>query len=153
MTDASIIALEEAIKKYEDSLSFSNAGAIEKQLEKPVGDVLEDAKREAYLAIVRMCEYLNSWNGAANPDFLNGVERNLDDIQGRIDADVRLKPFAYLVAYGKGFVFRGQGRHQKAFEEFDKSSKLNKEFFRADSQKAAQKIYLDDLDAAEAMIK
>ena len=107
MTDASIIALEEAIKKYEDSLSFSNAGAIEKQLEKPVGDVLEDAKREAYLAIVRMCEYLNSWNGAANPDFLNGVERNLDDIQGRIDADVRLKPFAYLVAYGKGFVFRG----------------------------------------------
>ena len=58
MTDPSISSLERAIDAYERSLSRSNAGAIEEQLEKSVEDLRENAKREAYLAIVRMCEYL-----------------------------------------------------------------------------------------------
>ena len=153
MTSPSISSLESAIDAYERSLSRSNAGAIEEQLEKSVEDLRENAKREAYLAIVRMCEYLNSWAGAADRDFLISVERDLADVQGRIERNPELQPFAYLVAYGRGFVFRGLGRHNEAFAEFAKSGELNRDFFRADSQKAAQKIYLDDLPAAEFMIK
>jgi tetratricopeptide (TPR) repeat protein len=153
MPKSAIETFKQAIDAYENSLKRSNVGAIEAQLGKPLTDPLEDAKRESYLAIVKMCGYLNSWNGAADTAFLERVQGGLDNIQKRIEENANLAPFAYLVAYARGFVFRGQGQHKKAFEAFEKSANLNEKFFRADAQKAAQQIYLDNLPEAGRLIE
>jgi tetratricopeptide (TPR) repeat protein len=153
MPKSAIETFKEAIDAYENSLNRSNVRAIEAQLAKPLTDPLGDAKREAYLAIVKMCGYLNSWTGAADTAFLERVQGDLDDIQKRVEENAKLTPFAYLVAYARGFVFRGQGQHKKAFEAFEKSANLDKKFFRADAQKAAQQIYLNDLPEARRLIE
>jgi tetratricopeptide (TPR) repeat protein len=153
MPKPSIKTFKEAVDAYENSLNRSNVGAIEAQLIKPLTNPLEDAKRQSYLAVVKMCEYLNSWKGAADTEFLKHVQHDLHDIQERIESNAELRPFAYLVAYARGFVFRGQGRHKEAFEAFEKSAELDKDFFRADAQKAAQQIYLDHLPEAKRLIE
>jgi tetratricopeptide (TPR) repeat protein len=153
MPKPSIETFKEAVDAYENSLNRSNVHEIETQLSKPIADLLENAKRESYLAIVEMCGYLNSWRGAADTRFLKNVQDVLRDLQGLIERNADLMPFAYLVAYAQGFVLRGQGRHKEALEAFERSAEFNKDFFRADAQKAAQHIYLDDLPEAMRLIE
>jgi tetratricopeptide (TPR) repeat protein len=153
MLRSSLERFKETVRVYENGLNRSNIRAIEDRLYKPLSDPLEDAKRESYLAIVKMCEYLNSWRGAVDTEFLQSVQDDLGDIEERIERNAELTPFAYLAAYARGFVFRGQGRHKEAFEAFEKSAELNGEFIKADAQKAAQLIYLDDLTEAKRLIE
>jgi tetratricopeptide (TPR) repeat protein len=123
---------------YSEPLSPSRTREIEKLL-KQDGDhhSLERqaiAERKAFEAIVRLCDYLNRWNGVGKMDVLAA--------EADIAAALVLNANTAAAYYAEGFIFRTKGEHERALASFQKSVAIDPNNARAVAQAGAEQLYL-----------
>jgi tetratricopeptide (TPR) repeat protein len=99
-------------------------------------DLLERSHHEAsvFHAATVLCDYLNRWNDAGNPEVAKAEAAVLQALTH--------DPKHALAHYAKGFVHRTKGEHEAALAAFTETLKHDPDFARAHAQRGEELIYL-----------
>lgn len=104
--------------------------------DRPPRDVAEGL---ALLANIRVCDYLNRWNGAGKAE--------LDAAAADVEKALGIEPNHAFAHYAKGFIHRARGEHDQAHAAFKHSRNLDSSV-RAHAQYANELVYLGRPDEA-----
>jgi adenylate cyclase len=120
------------------------------------------------LADVLVSDYLNRWNEAENPNsgrnLLREAERQVqkalalykrlaNDTKKATDNSWRVYPGRALTHYANGLVHRANGKHIRAFDEFEEALHQDPNFARAYAQKGSELINLGYPHLAQHPVK
>jgi TolB-like protein/class 3 adenylate cyclase/Tfp pilus assembly protein PilF len=123
-----------AMAIYISSITPEHMIAARRLLEESVRLDPNSADSWAWLADVRVSDYLNHWNGA-------GTEQ-LDQADDAVRKAVAIDPGLALAHYADGLIRRARDDHHAALEAFRLAIKLNHNFARAYAQEGNELINL-----------
>ena len=132
--------LEPVQEIYDQVLDPEKSIELLAELEKVKAVGPTEAERSAYEAIVRLCEYLNKWNGVDKTVLIEAEEE--------IKSALKINANLAIAHYAMGFVHRAYGRHPEALESFTKAIEINDDYPRAHAQRGSELLYLGRPDEA-----